>query len=235
MLIPSALQFLKNNIIHLPQSGTVVDFGDQNLFDPGHAGRCFPDFVDRSNGLSAYQQVTLLYSLLGLVNRKCVDYNDNADHRLDLNYSALSNPEIESSFDVVTNQGFSEHVFNQHAVFEAIHHCCKRAGLMFHVLPCQGWADNDGYGHGFYQYQPNFFRHLALANNYTILDIEISPFSPDDHLFKFVPEEYSKIVNFHMVEKDFLLRRKLGRSVFCSLLVLMKMPELKHAFVCPNE
>ena len=177
MLIPPTLEFIVRHRNHLSNNSSVLDFGDQELFDFDHAKSLLPEFENLAANMDRYEQVSTIYKILGFAERKCIDYVENADFRINLNYSALSNPEIENKFDFVTNQGFSEHVFNQHATFEAIHYTCKENGLMLHVLPCQGWSDGNGDGHGFYQYQPNFFKHLAKANNYKIIDLQISPHS----------------------------------------------------------
>jgi hypothetical protein len=235
MLIPPALRFLHDNRKHFRSNGTVLDFGDQLLFDINHAEAIFPEFKAIAANKDAYERVSILYSLLGLGDRKCLDYNERADFRFNLNYSVISNPDIDSRFDLVTNQGFSEHVFNQFATFEAIHYTCRAGGLMFHVLPCQGWADGDGWGHGFYQYQPNFFRNLATANNYQIVDMQISPFSPDPFIFEYNNKEYSKVVNFHLANQEYISQRKLGRAVFASILVLLRMAPAKSAFTPPHE
>jgi hypothetical protein len=235
MLIPPALAFLYEHRNLLPPQGAVLDFGDQGLFDLNHALSVFPQLREKLTTANAYEQVTLLYGALGLGNRSCIDYNEQATHRLNLNFSARSNPEIENKYGLVTNQGFSEHVFNQHATFEAIHYCCKEEGLMFHVLPCQGWADGGGWGHGFYQYQPNFFRHLANANDYELIDIKLSPFSPDPFMFGYSYAEYDKVVNFHLTNQEFIAQRKLGRGIYISILVLMRMPKDKKDFISPHE
>ena len=67
-------------------------------------------------------------------------------------------------YDVVTNIGTSEHVFNQLAVFKTIHNLVTTEGIIIHQLPGQGYYD-----HGFYNYQPTFFFDLAQANNYLIV------------------------------------------------------------------
>lgn len=235
MLIPSALQFLYENRIHFRPRGNVLDFGDQLLYDANHAAALFPEFSGFAATKNDYERVSILYGLLGLGERKSLDYNQNADFRFNLNYSVISNPDIDSRFDLVTNQGFSEHVFNQFATFEAIHYTCKAGGLMFHVLPCQGWSDGGGWGHGFYQYQPNFFRHLAIANNYQIVDMQLSPFSPDPFMFKYNHEEYNQVVNFHLTDQEFISQRRLGRGIFTSLLVLLRMPSTKAVFAPLHE
>lgn len=235
MLLPPALKFLYDNRRHFKDNASVLDFGDQVLFDSNHAESIFPEFPGIAENKDDYEKVSILYNLLGLGDRKCLDYNENADFRFNLNYSAISNPDIDGRFDLVTNQGFSEHVFNQFATFEAIHHTCRAGGLMFHVLPCQGWADGGGWGHGFYQYQPNFFRHLATANNYQIVDLQLSPFSPDPFIFAYNHEEYGQVVNFHLTNQEYISQRKLGRGIFVSILALLRMPQTKATFTPPHE
>ena len=203
--------------------GSVVDLGDQLLYSIDHATTIFSELKATSEReqLSAYQQVTKVYQLLGLGTRKCIDFSGNADYRADLNYSIRSHPELQSAFDLVTNQGFSEHVFNQMSTFECIHHVCKPGGLMFHVLPCQGWADGGGWGHGFFQYQPNFFRHLARANDYKIIDLQISVYSPSPTIYSFSAEMYPLVSNLQLIEPDRRNELDLNHGQFLSLLVLL--------------
>jgi len=67
-------------------------------------------------------------------------------------------------YDLVTNIGSSEHIFNQLTVFKTIHNLTKSGGIIIHQLPGQGY-----YNHGFYNYQPTFFFDLAHANNYLMI------------------------------------------------------------------
>lgn len=67
-------------------------------------------------------------------------------------------------FDLVTNNGTGEHIFNQASVFEWMHKLCAVNGVMVHVLPWTGYVN-----HGFYSYHPVLFRDLAGANGYEIL------------------------------------------------------------------
>lgn len=65
-------------------------------------------------------------------------------------------------FDIVTNFGTSEHVFNQAAVFESIHNACRVGGYMVHAVPCaMRW-------HGLFGYTDKFFTELARANGYEV-------------------------------------------------------------------
>ena len=237
MLIPPALNFLISHAKIITEiGGSVLDFGDQRLFDQYHALMTLPSIdTDIFNALDDYEQVTEIYSQIGLKNRECLDYNKNANIRVDLNYSITGNKAIESNYSLVTNQGFSEHVFNQFSVFEAIHHCCKEEGYMWHVLPCQGWADGEGYGHGFYQYQPNFFRHLAKSNNYELIDMKVSLFSPHHTIYSFDKIKYPIWTNPHLIPKEDREEIQRDKAMFMSLLVLMKMPVKKVRFTPPHE
>jgi hypothetical protein len=70
---------------------------------------------------------------------------------------------IIDRFDLVTNLGTTEHVFNQFQAFKSIHEMTKPSGIMIHSLPNQGCFD-----HGFYNYHPTFFYDLCEANKYEL-------------------------------------------------------------------
>jgi SAM-dependent methyltransferase len=73
---------------------------------------------------------------------------------------------MTDQFDVVTNLGTAEHVFNQCQVFQSLHERTKPGGIMIHSLPNQG-----GYDHGFYNYHPTFVFDLSQANRYHIVSL----------------------------------------------------------------
>ena len=220
---------------HLPKNGNVLDFGDQLLFNAKHASSIFPEFQKNCEDLNQYDQVTEIYRLLGLNKRDCADYKENATVRINLNYTIRAIPELESKYDLVTNQGFSEHVFNQASAFEAFHYACKPGGIILHVLPCQGWADGGGWGHGFYQYQPNFFKCLAKSNSYETISMMLSPFSPDPFICEFNPNNYAAFVNSHLTNEDYKRENHLGGSIFASIIVMLRVPSKKIDFVMPHE
>lgn len=72
-------------------------------------------------------------------------------------------------YTLVTNNGTSEHIFNQATVFENIHDLCATNGLMLHILPFAPWIN-----HGFYNYNPIFFADLAAANGYEVLFMHLA-------------------------------------------------------------
>jgi hypothetical protein len=68
-------------------------------------------------------------------------------------------------FGLVINSGTAEHVLDQRRVFQTIHEAAGVGALMVHDAPSSGWPD-----HGFYNYQPCFFRDLAKANDYEVVE-----------------------------------------------------------------
>jgi SAM-dependent methyltransferase len=72
--------------------------------------------------------------------------------------------QLRARFDLVTNLGTTEHVFDQYRSFLAIHEFTKPGGIVYHDLPMGGY-----FYHGLFSYTPLFFDHLARANEYDIL------------------------------------------------------------------
>jgi hypothetical protein len=84
---------------------------------------------------------------------------------LDLNRQDL--PEkYRDYFDVVLNFGTTEHIFNQFNSYRVMHDALSSGGVFFHQVPTVGYVD-----HGYFCYHPLFFKDLALANDYEILDM----------------------------------------------------------------
>jgi hypothetical protein len=83
---------------------------------------------------------------------------------LDLNFDRLP-PEHANRYDVLINFGTTEHIFNQWNSFEIMHDATKVGGVMYHQLPMSAYLD-----HGYYCYTPLFFKELAEANGYEIVD-----------------------------------------------------------------
>jgi hypothetical protein len=84
--------------------------------------------------------------------------------------------EFYCQYDIVTNFGTSEHVYNQYECFKNIHEFCKGGGLMIHAVPMPGhWPR-----HCEYHYPKKFFVMLADACGYNIyaLGVESMPGGP---------------------------------------------------------
>jgi hypothetical protein len=80
---------------------------------------------------------------------------------------AIDEASLLGAFDVVTNFGTSEHVEPQYDCWRNIHRFTRAGGVMIHEVPEVGhWP-----GHCRIYYTPAFFRALAAANTYQLLDL----------------------------------------------------------------
>jgi hypothetical protein len=145
---------------------SVIEIGAQDLFPKQD------DIANLLTSLMGYRWTSdiaitseLLYKTLGFELYECID----ADGRhnaltFDLNKDLVQDYRCEERFDLVTNFGTTEHVFDQGRVFQSIHNLCAVKGLMIHEVPFQ-----KRFSHGLYMYQPTFFYDLAGANRYDFL------------------------------------------------------------------
>lgn len=144
----------------LPEKSSVIEFGNQR-FTAGRDFRSTKDF---------YESLGISYS--------AVDVNERMDSFiLDLNEIHANPP----TADLITNNGTSEHIFNQWAVFENAHNMCRK--LMLHILPLTPWIN-----HGFFNYNPILFRDLAAANSYTPVFTGIA--NRERHVIELGPEGF---------------------------------------------
>jgi len=138
----------------IPPRPRVLEIGQANWFGDIEAPE---DCRHESPFVTArrwYQKV------LGFSKVESIDMHGEHSLRYDLNEPVP----LTEVFDIVINTGTAEHVFDQRQVFETVHDRCAVGGLMVHGSPWQGWND-----HGFYNYQPCFFKDLAGANDYEML------------------------------------------------------------------
>lgn len=133
-------------VLELGHSGTVCELGNQ-----------------RYGGRKGYKSVKAFYLDNGYDSYVALDVNTDMDAIIyDLNHVQVP----DKTYDLVTNNGTGEHVFNQAAVFENVHSLCKDGGYMIHVQPFTPWLN-----HGFYNFNPILFRDLAAANDYMVHQI----------------------------------------------------------------
>ncbi len=159
----------------------VLDLGEQNLYGNVPASglveiarllklddRRIAEIEAEVAALTAAGSPMLAFDLAKLLYRvvfdcttyRAIDLNGTeAAWRHDLNHPLP----VAETFDVVTNFGTSEHVFDQAQLFRSIHALVRPGGFMLHALPHQGGPD-----HGFYNYHPTFFHDLAAANGYRL-------------------------------------------------------------------
>lgn len=160
----------------LPKPASVIEFGNQR-FTAGN------DFASTQ---AFYESLGFTYTALDVntdMGAIVVDLNETG-HGL--------------KADLVTNNGTSEHIFDQRACFQNAHE--MSTGLMLHVLPFTPWLN-----HGFYNYNPILFRDLSAANDYEMVFtavanrskqwielgdegfIEKRPFQLGEHVRKLLP------------------------------------------------
>lgn len=153
---------------------SIVEFSPQDVLSPRHAVRQYalqhnrPEEVERllddifhgeaarSDGIPAF------YRLFGLDRYYSLDLLDaRADLIRDFNQPVI----LSEQFDLATNFGTAEHVFNIGQLFRSIHDAIRPGGIALHVLPAFGDVN-----HGFYNIHPTIYFDLATANGYTIED-----------------------------------------------------------------
>ncbi|MBS4047982.1 MAG: hypothetical protein KG075_16680 [Alphaproteobacteria bacterium] len=109
-----------------------------------------------------------LYTRIGLTYMS-IDVNaEGGAIPLDLNFEPAPDNQ-KNAWDLVCNQGTTEHLINQANAFQVIHDLTRKGGYMLHHLPFLRYVD-----HGYFNYQPNFFEDLAIHNDYEIIGIWIN-------------------------------------------------------------
>jgi hypothetical protein len=185
-LIPSLLD-------DLGEVPTVVELGNQT-FDPTLSGRLTDpedlmlprvlDFLKRRGKPYDDRQLRALMELspaaqkpktadyfkaLGFAGYTAIDVNSMYGSLvMDLNVDLADTYGFRETYDLVTNNGTGEHIFNQYAVFKNMHQLAKVGGVLLFVLPFYNWLN-----HGFYNFNPLLFTDLATANQYQIVRLGI--------------------------------------------------------------
>jgi hypothetical protein len=160
----------------IPAGAAVLDLGTSDLWAepaplrriaarhlaPAECDRIMAAIFDGGTPRRRCQQD--FYSIFGAGSYRSIDFGDErADFSLDLN---LPVPADTGTYDVVTNFGTTEHIFNVSQSFANIHTLLKVGGLQLHTLPSYGAID-----HGFYNFHPCFYLDLARANAYDVVDV----------------------------------------------------------------
>lgn len=132
----------------LPKGFSVCELGDQ--------GMC---------GVSKNEPARDWYLQHGASRYVSLDGNGRGTFTLDLNLSLpdILRPLIES-FDLVTDFGTGEHIFDQAQVWRTLHHLVKPGGYIAFDRPAQGYEK-----HCFYLTNETLFRDIAAANGYDLL------------------------------------------------------------------
>lgn len=107
------------------------------------------------------------YVKMGCSRYEAIDGNGRGTMTADLNLRLPIHEGWASAFDLVTDFGTGEHVFNQYQVFKTIHDLCKAGGFMVFDRPAQGYEE-----HCFWLVNECVYRDLAAANGYEVMALE---------------------------------------------------------------
>jgi SAM-dependent methyltransferase len=176
----------REGIVGPGKSRSVLDFGEQNWFGDIAPASLY-QLIDQLDGrapdregqrerldrilaepLSDLSMFALAKVFYGIV------FGEHVYRAVDLHGTAIAEKHdlnlplpFADQFDVVTNLGTAEHIFNQCQMFKSVHETTNPGGIMIHSLPNQGCFD-----HGFYNYHPTFIFDLSAANRYQIVTLQ---------------------------------------------------------------
>ncbi len=175
-LITRAVGSVAKEIISKP-APSVCDLGNQTLKNSKARAEVYQQLgIAPSTTLTSTKD---WYLSLGFARYLAIDVNTERDAvAMDLNVDLGKHYNFREQFDLVTNNGTGEHVFNQYMVFKNAHDLCRVGGFMAHVLPFYRWVD-----HGFFNYNPNLFPCLANQNGYELRELWIAS-SDTEYLHK---------------------------------------------------
>lgn len=101
---------------------------------------------------------------LGAGRYESIDANGRGTINFDLNRKWTGE---RGAFDLVTDFGTTEHIFNQAEVWRTIHVLAKVGGFIVFDKPTQGYKE-----HCFYNYHETFFRDIAATNEWEVIALE---------------------------------------------------------------
>ena len=165
----------------LRPNSSMVEIGPQDISTPIETVMCFarrraPERAHEIEPLVAKLDMTssrqqrAFYSIFGVSDYHAIDpFDDRANLQWDMNRPLPRgrwpwSPALRQ-FDVLTNFGTSEHVFDQRQFFANVHDLVRVGGVALHIVPTLGALN-----HGFFNVHPILFGKLADANGYEIAD-----------------------------------------------------------------
>jgi len=158
---PEPQEIIRALVPKLPAGFSVCELGDQ----------LYATKPKRNRGKRMWEREPAegFYRALGCGRYVSIDANGRGTFTADLNADLplrfwADNP----PFDLVTNAGTTEHIFDQARCWRTIHDLTAPGGHIFVEQPCEGYPD-----HGLYNLHPTFFRDLAVANRYEFLRFEM--------------------------------------------------------------
>jgi hypothetical protein len=191
---PLMMKLVVSLLDHLPANPTVVELGNQT-FDPSISGtlsqpddQIFPlilDYLDRRG--RKYDRQTLA-ALTTVTPEEQKPHTATQSLIMDLNVEITSAYGFAEKYDLVTNNGTGEHLFNQYAVFKNMHDLARCGGLLLFVLPFYNWLN-----HGFFNFNPILFVDLAAANSYELVRLSLASPVGQEVLVQGVPAQQDEI------------------------------------------
>jgi hypothetical protein len=159
---------------------SIIELGCQQFYSLTSSNIQLEELKEYNDG----DYVKLFYEKMGL-KYDSIDIN-NSTIVADLNCEI---PCIDREYDIVTNLGTSEHIFNQFNVFSFMHRVVKIDGYMIHCIPIK----HDK--HGFYLYDLNFLISLSYDNEYKLVELTLAiRDKSEEYLFKSI-EDVSKSID----------------------------------------
>lgn len=158
-----------------PKHGKVLELGSQQLLHTlndferavtaygveGYRREDFEPWEWENRGKCVYADK--FYKLLGLDEYMCFDINgENHAIAHDLNFP-FEDRSHWNKYDLVTDFGCAEHIFNVSEPFRTMHNVCRPGGV---ILNHQVMLNNTN---GYYIFDPAFYEDIAAANGYEIL------------------------------------------------------------------
>lgn len=150
--------------LNLPQGFSVCELGSQ-LF--------------RADG--ARYPARDWYGRIGCGRYESIDGNGFGTIQADLNHPLLlpwrvredgaTYANVPTEFDLVTDFGTGEHIFNQAQVWATLHDLARSGGYIAFDRPKTGWEN-----HGFYNINDTLILDIAAANQYTIVHMATNEF-----------------------------------------------------------
>tara|TARA_R110002012_G_scaffold151007_1_gene310820 strand:- start:1062 stop:2633 length:1572 start_codon:yes stop_codon:yes gene_type:complete len=140
----------------ITEINSVADLGQQPL-DMTGAEAQVQSLVELMGGPASHAPITDPASLFGAAGKKheTISFSDVAHDR---------NLAEKNKYDLVTNIGVSDKIFDFGRMFERMHAMTAPGGAMLHVVPFFGNDDNS-----YYTIMPTLMEELAIVNGYKIL------------------------------------------------------------------
>lgn len=217
-----------------PDLKTVIELGNQRFVATDDCLKSLVnlsvvsvEFLQKIKNMKKVERHPLtaeFYQSLGFDQYNAIDVNTKfGSLAMDLNYNLKEKYDFDQTFDMVTNVGTGEHIFNQCAVFENIHQLTKVGAVMIHVAPFLGWVN-----HGFYNYHPFFYLDLAQANGYDVLVLGVSDRLGKGMLFQNNFSDHDVLENQVNVSLDTLLSHANFKALGKISSVRLAVNKMKH-------